>query len=166
MSVVLRALPLTPSRFARYGNVIATSGSGVEPMNEARFERYASLATADVDGDVAISIVRSRTAARFPWCFNMVERHPRGSQAFVPLGDFEFVVVVAPPGESVDPGSLEAFVTTAGQGVNYHRGTWHMPLIAAAADQSFLVIDRAPGDGNCEEWLFDEDVALESPWTR
>lgn len=166
MSVVLEALPLTPARFAPYGDVIATSGSGVEPMNEGRFDRFGALATADVDGDVGLSIVRSRSGAAFPWRFNMVERHPLGSQAFVPLGGFEFVVVVAPPGESVEPGSLEAFVTGAGQGINYHRGTWHMPLIASSTGQAFLVIDRATGESNCEEWVFDEDVVLASPWDR
>jgi ureidoglycolate lyase len=162
--IVLRARPLTRERFAPYGDVIAAGGDGIEPMNEARFERFSALATADVDGEVAIGIVRSKSAIVFPWRFNMVERHPLGSQAFVPLDGFSFVVVVAPPAESVDPTRLEAFVTNGAQGVNYHRGTWHMPLIAAARGQAFLVIDRAPGAGNCEERVFDDDVILESPW--
>ena len=162
MSVHLTPVPLTPERFRPFGDVISTSADS-EPMNDARFDRYGPLATLDVDaaGDVAVSIVRSRTPVAFPHRFDMVERHPLGSQAFIPLSGFRFVVVVARPGESVSPGDLEAFVTNGTQGVNYHRGTWHMPMIASAAGREFLVIDRAPGEGNCEEWVFEEAVILE-----
>ena len=81
----------------------------------------------------------------------------------MPLTAFSFVVVVAPPGESVDPADLQAFVSNGSQGINYHRGTWHMPLIALATNQAFLVVDRAPMDGNCETVVFDEAVVLERP---
>jgi ureidoglycolate lyase len=164
-AISLKPEPLTAERFAPYGDVISTSSSSVEPMNEARFDRYSNLATVDVDadGDVAISIVRSRTPTALPYHVDMVERHPLGSQAFVPLSSFSFIVVVAPPGESVDAGDLKAFVTNGSQGVNYHRGTWHMPLIAFGEAQEFLVVDRAPGGRNCEERIFDQRVILESP---
>lgn len=157
-------LPLTAERFAPFGDVIATDRAGTEPMNEARFARYNNLATVDVDseGDVAIGIVQSRSPTAFPYAFDMVERHPLGSQAFIPLSAFSFVVVVAPPGEAVNADDLQAFQTNGSQGINYHRGTWHMPLVAREEGQKFLVVDRAPGSGNCEEWVFDEAVVLES----
>ena len=163
--VILKPLPLTPERFAPFGNVIATTSSGTEPMNEARFERYGNLALVDIDadGDVAISIVKSKTPTALPYRFEMVERHPLGSQAFIPLAGFSFIVVVAPPGEAVEAGDLQAFVTNGNQGINYHRGTWHMPLIAFGEGQEFLVVDRAPGEGNCEERVFDQPVVLEGP---
>jgi ureidoglycolate lyase len=156
---------LTAERFAPFGDVISTSGAGISPMNEARFDRFAALAKADVDaeGDIGISIVRSREPTSLPFHFNMVERHPLGSQAFIPLSPFEFVVVVGAPGESVEPPDLRAFVTNGNQGVNYHRGTWHMPLIALGKAQSFLVVDRTPMEGNCEERVFDESVILTAP---
>ena len=162
---VLRPLPLTSDRFAPYGDVISTTESVVSPMNEARFELFDALARADVDpdGDVAISIVRSREPTVRPYHFDMGERHPLGSQAFVPLSSFKFVVVVGAPGESIEPEGLQAFVTNGHQGVNYHRGTWHMPLIATGTAQSFLVVDRSPMAGNCEERVFDEAVVLELP---
>ena len=162
---ILKPSPLSADHFAQYGDIISTTGSGNEPMNEGRFVRYSGLATVDVDatGDVAISIVKSRTPTSLPYAFDMVERHPRGSQAFIPLAEFPFVVVVGPPGESVEPEDLEAFVTNGRQGINYHPGTWHMPLIALAESQQFLVVDRAPGEDNCEERVFDEPVILESP---
>ena len=129
-------------------------------MNDARFDRFEDLASVDVDARVAISIAQSRTATSLPYRFDIVERHPRGSQAFVPMDPVRFVVVVAPPGESVEAHDLRAFVTNGRQGVNYRRGTWHMPLIAFEAGQRFLIIDRA-GDGpNCDEHVLDEPVLL------
>ena len=164
---VLRPVPLTAERFAPYGDVIAAGGGDRAAMNAARFERFDDLAKIDVDrargGHVAISVARARTATALPYRFDLVERHPLGSQAFVPLGGFRFVVVVAPAGESVDADDLAAFVTNGRQGINYHRGTWHMPLIALEAGQEFLVVDRAGGSPNCEEHVLAEPVVLERP---
>ena len=158
----LKPLPLTSERFAPYGDVIMTGG-GRKPMNEARFTHYGDLATVDVDsaGDVAIGIVRSRIPTSLPHAFDMVERHPLGSQAFIPLLEFSFIIVVGPPGESVDPDGLKAFVTNSRQGVNYHRGTWHMPLLALEEGQQFLVVDRTPHHDNCETHVFDEPLIVE-----
>ena len=159
----LWALPITAERFAPYGDVIAAFPERRSPMNAARFERFDDLATVDViaddDGRPAISIARSRAATALPYCFDLVERHPLGSQAFIPLAPFRFVVVVAPPGESVERADLRAFVTNGHQGVNYRRGVWHMPLIALDAGQEFLIVDRAGAD-NCEERVLDKPVTL------
>ena len=159
----LKPLPLTAERFAPYGDVIAAPAAHGASMNAARFDRYTNLARVDADTDAGISIVRSRTPTELPHRFDLVERHPLGSQAFIPLGGFPFIVVVGPPGESIDPADLRAFVTNGSQGVNYHRGTWHMPLIALADGQQFLVVDRASGDGNCEERHFEQAIVLERP---
>ena len=158
--LTLKAVALTPERFAPYGDVIETSTRVHEVMNDARFERFDDLCTIDVDGRVAVSVARCRTPTVLPYRFEVVERHPHGSQAFVPLTPAEFVVVVAPPAESVDASDLRAFMTNGRQGVNYHRGTWHMPLIAFAAGQRFLVIDRAGDTPNCDEHTLDESVLL------
>ena len=81
----------------------------------------------------------------------MLERHPLGSQAFLPLGERPYLVVVAPPGAPPSPASVRAFLAAPGQGVNYAPGVWHHPLLALDAVSDFWVIDRAgPGD-NCEE---------------
>ena len=161
---VLHALPITPERFAPFGDVIAPFVDHRTPMNASRFERFDNLAAVDVDvdGDAArpaISIARSRSATSLPYCFDTVERHPLGSQAFVPLAPFRFVVVVAVPGDAVEAADLRAFVTNGHQGVNYRRGVWHMPLIALESGQEFLIVDRA-GDGNCEERVLDRSITL------
>ena len=159
--ISLRPEPLTRERFAPYGDVIESSLQVSEAMNEARFERFDDLCDINIDGDVAISVARCRTPTSLPLRVDMVERHPLGSQAFVPLTRCRMVLVVAPPGESIDPSELRAFVTNGKQGINYHRGTWHMPLIAFDAGQEFLVIDRGGSEPNCEQHELDETVMLE-----
>ena len=72
-------------------------------------------------------------------------------------------MVVAAPAESVEAADLHAFITDGRQGINYHRGTWHLPLISLGERQEFLVVDRADGQDNCEERIFDEAVVLDSP---
>ncbi len=163
----LSPLPLTPERFAPFGDVIATSPPTRHAMNEARFERFDDLARVNVDpasgGRVAVSIARCRAPTALPYRFDTIERHPLGSQAFVPLNGQRFIVVVAPPGESADIDDLRAFVTNGRQGINYHRGVWHMPLIALEAGQEFLIIDRAGEGANCEELVLSERVTLLAP---
>ena len=96
-----------------------------------------------------------------PLRVDKVERHPLGSQAFVPLARTVMVLVVAPPGEGVRADDLKAFVTNGRQGFNYHRGTWHMPLIGLEAGQEFLVVERGGDGSNCDVHEFDEIIMLE-----
>jgi ureidoglycolate lyase len=160
--IVLQAKPLTRERFMPYGEVIEASKVQGSGMNDARFDRFDNLCDVDiVDGQVSVSIVLSRVASLLPYRIDMVERHPLGSQAFVPLAPCRMFVVVGPPTESIDPADLRAFETNGKQGINYRRGAWHMPLIALESGQKFLVIDRA-GDGpNCDQHVLDEPVMLQ-----
>ena len=163
--ITLEPQLLTSARFAPYGDVIEASADRVAAMNTGRFERFDDLGDVktDRDGRVAISIARCRVATALPYRFDLVERHPNGSQAFVPLGAFRFVVVVAPPEETVAAEDLRAFVTNGRQGINYHRGTWHMPLIGLEAGQEFLVVDRAGDTPNCDEHSLGDPVMLLEP---
>ena len=131
MAIELQPMPLTAERFAPYGDVIEASQATTQAMNDARFDRFDKLCSVDVgDADVAVSIATSRTITRLPYRIDMVERHPLGSQAFIPLSPCRMIVVVAPPAASVAADELRAFESNGQQGINYHRGTWHMPLIA------------------------------------
>lgn len=163
MTITLKAEPLTAERFAPFGDVIETSRSQSVTMNLARFERFDNLCTVDLadGGPVAVSIARCRTPTTLPLRLEMVERHPLGSQAFVPLSPCKMLLVVAPPGESVDAGDLRAFVSNGRQGFNYHRGTWHMPLISFAEGNEYLVIDRGGSEPNCDQYSFDEVILVE-----
>jgi len=164
MSIVLKAEPLTRERFSLYGDVIETSRDTADAMNAARFQRFDNLCKVDLinDAQVAVSIARCRTPTSLPLQLEMVERHPLGSQAFIPLSPCRMVVVVAPPAESVDTSALRAFVSNGRQGINYRRGTWHMPLISFDEGQEYLIIDRGGNEPNCEEFLLDDVVFLEA----
>ena len=164
MTITLQAELLTQERFAPYGNVIETSRENSDAMNEAKFERFDDLCTIDLinDGEVAVSIARCRTPTSLPLRLDVVERHPLGSQAFVPLTRCKMLIVVAPPEESVDASALRAFVSNGRQGINYHRGTWHMPLIAFEAGQEYLIIDRGGEEPNCDMHTLDEPIFLEA----
>jgi len=164
MTISLKAELLTRERFAPYGDVIETSREPSDAMNEARFERFDDLCRIDLvnDGKVAVSIARCRTPTSLPLRLDMVERHPLGSQAFVPLSRCKMLIVVAPPEESVDASALCAFVSNGRQGINYHRGTWHMPLIAFEAGQEYLIIDRGGKEPNCDMHTLDEPIFLEA----
>jgi len=160
--IALAARPLTPARFAPYGDVIEASSRQASGMNEARFERYDDLCGVDVgDGRVAVSIARCRAATALPYCFDVVERHPLGSQAFVPLQRCRMLLVVAAAGDAPHAGDFEAFVSNGSQGVNYRPGTWHMPLIAFERGNDFLVIDRAAGEPNCDMHTLGQSIRIE-----
>jgi ureidoglycolate lyase len=160
--ITLKPLPLTAERFAPYGDVIGTSSERKDAMNAERFERFDDLCGIDIadGGHVSVSIARCRTATSLPYRIDMVERHPLGSQAFVPLSPCRMIVVVAPPGESIEAEELCAFVTNGRQGINYRLGTWHMPLIAFEAGQQFLIIDRGGNEPNCETHDLEEPISL------
>lgn len=161
-AISLTPLPLTSERFAPFGDVIEASRSRAVTMNDARFERFVDLCNVDVGGHVSVSVARCRTATSLPLRVDKLERHPMGSQAFVPLQPCITVIVVAPPVEDVDVSDLRAFVTRPRQGFNYHRGTWHMPLIALSVGDEFLVVDRSDAEPNFEEIILDDAVMLEA----
>lgn len=150
--------PLSKKAFAPFGEVIETEGSDFFPINNGttrRYHRLATVETATPEDRAIISIFRARALPR-PLPIAMLERHPLGSQAFVPLRGQPFLIVVAPPGTAPAPEQVRAFLGDGRQGVNYHRGVWHHPLLAIADEDDFLVIDRAgPGD-NCDEHFFAE----------
>ena len=146
----LAIAPLTREGFAPWGEVIepgaATQDYAVNQGTAVRFDALARV-EALAGGRVVISIFRAQPRV-LPFEVSMLERHPLGSQAFVPLHPgLRYIVVVAD-----DPdGTPRAFLATGGQGVNYHRGTWHHPLIALDAGGDFLVVDRAGEGSNCDQ---------------
>ncbi|WP_111493390.1 MULTISPECIES: ureidoglycolate lyase [Marinobacter] len=153
--------PLTREAFAPFGDVIQTEGAASFPINAGRTERFHALAAVETLGegaDAIISIFRGQPLA--PLVIDLMERHPQGSQAFVPMGDQPYWVVVAPPGD-FDPAQVRVFRAGPGQGVNYRAGTWHAPLLPVNADADFLVVDRrGPGD-NCDTVDLDPPIRPE-----
>jgi ureidoglycolate lyase len=153
--------PLTREAFAPFGEVIEQEGASSFPINAGKCTRYHDLAKIETTGDKArpmISLLRGEPYA-LPLELGMVERHPFGSQAFIPLGESPFLVVVAEETED-GPGEPVAFRTTPGQGVNIGRNVWHGILTPLETVSDFAVIDRA-GDGvNLEEHFYAEPFLI------
>lgn len=152
-SRTLRAQPLSAEAFSPFGDVIdaATAAQALD-INEGFATRFHDLAAIDVNDDggrVCVSLFRSRPAAP-PVVVRLMERHPLGSQAFIPLERRPFLVVVAPPGP-LRPADIRAFRARGDQGVNYAKGVWHHFLLALEAQSDFLVIDRAGPGNNVDE---------------
>ena len=148
--------PLTPATFAPFGDVIEAAGASF-PINAGMCDRFHDLARVDVQGGrLGISVGRARPYA-LPLALGFVERHPLGSQAFVPMSEDPFLVIVAPDEEG-RPGRPRAFLTAPGQGVNYLRGTWHGVLTPLGRAASFVIVDRIGDGANLEEH------AYETPW--
>ncbi|MBP0591840.1 ureidoglycolate lyase [Paraburkholderia sp. LEh10] len=148
----LRIERLTREAFAPFGDVIELEGARHYPINGGTTERYHDLAKVDVStqgGRPLINVFRAQPRS-WPIDIAMMERHPLGSQAFVPLSDAPYLIVVAPAGE-LDPSKLRAFSTRGWQGVNYAKGVWHHPLLALERVSDFLVIDRGGEGPNCDE---------------
>ena len=143
---------LTAEAFAPFGTVIEASDDAVKlDINQGhavRYDRLADIDVADGGGAGAISLFRARPLAE-P-VLKTFERHPLGSQTFVPLGGRPYLVAVAPAGD-FDAAKIRLFRAEGHQGVHYRKGVWHHFLLVLDEDSDFLVVDRAgPGD-NCEE---------------
>jgi len=151
--------PLTAEAFKAFGDVIEASNSAQHfTINQGFAERFHQLAHVDVTqdgGQPAISIFKAK-ARPLPLQLSVLEKHPFGSQAFMPLSGDAYLVVVALGGDTPDMTTLKCFSATAQQGVNYAKGTWHHPLLALQ-DGDFLVVDRAgpSGEVNCVEVVLD-----------
>lgn len=153
-SITLKAIPLTKKAFAPYGDVIETDGAKHFGMNDDGMERFYDLANVDVDfnhgGKTVISLTQCNKVESLPFHMNCIERHPRGSQAFIPITDSPLIVAVAEPSETVDINQIKVFVSNGKQGVNYNKNVWHMPTICLDAEQRFIIIDRGGKGDNCD----------------
>ncbi|OAF15994.1 ureidoglycolate lyase [Bradyrhizobium neotropicale] len=152
---------LTKQAFAPFGEVVETDGLTPLSINQGYARRFNDLARIDVaaeGGQINISwFVASVRPA--PIAIRLMERHPLGSQMFMPLNGADWLVVVCT--DPLAPSSYRAFAATGHQGVNYARNCWHHPLLALKDASPFLVVDRKADDGNLEEHWLDETMQLD-----
>ena len=150
---VLEVEPLTRAAFAPYGDVIEPDGARESyAVNEGTATRFHDLARIDpgAGGHLVVSIFRAEPR-ELPFEIAMLERHPLGTQAFVPLSDAPYLVVVG-----YGPSGAPRVFRAQGQGVNFRKGVWHHPLFALERTSDFLVLDRDGEGDNCDEIALDE----------
>lgn len=160
MSRILIPKPLTAKEFAPFGDVIEVSGAPDMLINQGMCGRHHDLAQLDFgDGRAGISLFDAKARA-LPYTVDMVERHPMGSQAFVPVSKVPFLVIVAEDEGGV-PTRLRAFITQQGQSINLHLGVWHGVLAPINAPGQYVVVDRIGEGDNIEEHWFETPYVVE-----
>ena len=162
MKLIVEPKPITKENFSKFGDVITTENIKPLEINNGyakRFNDIAKIDTSNENGEATISIF-SALKRSFPMKIDMMEKHPLGSQAFIPMKETTFLTLVAPEGEKPDLEKIESFIVPKGIGVNYKIDIWHFPLISTE-DMNFLVVDRKGlGDNLVIENLDNKDISL------
>ena len=162
MKLIIEPKPITKENFSKFGDMITTENIKPLEINNGyakRFDDIAKIDTSNENGETTISIF-SALKRSFPMKIDMMEKHPLGSQAFIPMKETTFLTLVAPEGEKPDLEKIESFIVPKGIGVNFKTGIWHFPLISTE-DMDFLVVDRKGlGDNLVIENLDNKDISL------
>jgi len=158
--MILRIESLTAAAFAPFGDVLEAAGPPDRIINDGLCERFHDRARLDFGprGRAGISIFRAEPRS-LPMALELVERHPEGSQAFIPMTDDPFLVTVASDNDG-EPTAVRAFRTAPGQGVNILRNTWHGVLTPLAGPGLFTVVDRIGDTPNLEEFRLVEPLVI------
>ena len=161
MTITLRTEPLTTEAFAPFGDILEAAGPHDKLINEGMCKRFHDRARMDFgpEGRAGISMFQAEARA-LPYTCALVERHPEGSQAFVPMTADPFLVIVAED-EGGHPVRFRAFLTAPGQGINLLRNTWHGVLTPLAPPGLFAVIDRIGETANLEEYPLTTPLLIE-----
>ena len=149
MEKIIKPIKITRSNFAIFGDLI--SSDNIDPMDinagyAKRFDNLATINTSKEGGKTIVSIF-SAIKRTFPMEIDMMEKHPLGSQAFIPMKETTFLSFVAPQGNIPEINKIQSFIIPPKTGINYKPGIWHFPLISTE-DTNFLVIDRKSNGEN------------------
>ena len=161
MEINIRPDIITTETFSTFGDIISMEKHKSLEINKGYALKYDDLAKIDVtknQGKPKVSIFDAK-ARKFPIKIEMMERHPLGSQAFLPYSNCIFLIVVSPCGDKPVIDNIKAFVVPRDTGINYHAGVWHYPLIATI-ESKFFVIDRKADDQNLELFNFSDNKIM------
>lgn len=159
MSRIVKAKPISQDAISGLAELIDASGKPDKLINQDLCGRFHDRATLDVEGEVGISLFKSASFS-MPYKLEMMERHPHGSQAFLPMQEGEYLVVLAEDKDGI-PNTPSAFIAGAGQGVNIGRNVWHGVLCPLSDPGLFMVVDRVTDSPNLEEHWFSEPYIVQ-----
>ena len=154
---------ITKENFKKFGDMITTADIKPIEINNGYAKRYDGIAKLDTKKNNCESTISIFSALKrsFPMKIDMMEKHPLGSQAFIPMKETTFLAFVAPEEDKPDLNKIESFIIPKGIGINYNPGVWHFPLISTE-DMNFLVVDRlGDGDNLVLHNLNKENITLE-----
>jgi len=161
METIIKPIKITRKNFAKYGDLISSDDINPIDINAGyakRFDNLANIKTSKDEGKTIISIF-SALKRTFPMKIDMMEKHPLGTQAFIPMKETTFLSFVAPEGSSPQINEIESFIIPLKMGINYKPGIWHFPLISTE-DTNFLVIDRKGKGKNLITHRFDKEKII------
>ena len=158
MEKIIKPIKINRSNFATYGDLISTNDINPLDINAGYAKRFDNLADLNTlkDGGKTIVSIFSALKRTFPMKIDMMEKHPLGSQAFVPMKETTFLSFVAPAGKAPEINKIQSFIIPPKMGVNYKPGIWHFPLISTE-NTNFLVIDRKGNGENLIIHKFEKD---------
>ena len=149
----LQTQPLTTNAFKAFGEIIEATGEPDKIINQGLCGRYHDLAQLDfTTGKAGLSVFNAE-ARSLPFKLEMMERHPEGSQAFIPMHQYPFLIIVSHDKNGV-PDTPISFISKPGQGINIFKNTWHGVLCPLHSPGLFAVIDRIGEGPNLEEHWF------------
>ena len=156
----IKAEPLTADAFAPFGDVLEATGKPDKIINNGFCGRYHDRARLDFgpDGRAGISVFKAEPRA-LPYTLDLLERHPDGAQAFIPMSLDAYLAIVAEDANGT-PANIRAFIAGPGQGINYHRNTWHGVLTPLSAPGLFAVVDRIGETPNLEEYKLSTPLTI------
>jgi len=161
METVIKPIKITKENFSDFGDLISSENIKPIDINAGYAKRYDDLANINTrkgEGKTIVSIF-SALKRSFPMKIDMMEKHPLGSQAFMPMKETTFLVFVAPPEDFPDISKIKSFIVPPKKGINYKPGVWHFPLISTE-DTDFLVIDRKGSGENLIIYNFNEEKII------
>ena len=161
MKIIIKPKKITSKNFKKFGDLISTKK--IKPINinngyAKRFNNLCKINTSLKKGNTIMSIFSAKKR-KFPMKIKMMEKHPLGSQAFVPMSETKFLVFVAPKGDKPDINKIQSFLVPKQTGVNYKAGIWHFPLISMK-NMNFLVVDRKGKGNNLVIYKFKKDKII------
>ena len=161
MEKIIKPVKISRSNFSSYGDLISTEDINPVNINEGYAKRFDNLANLDTSKDSGKTIVSIFSALKrtFPMKIHMMEKHPLGTQAFIPMKETTFLAFVAPSGESPEIDKIQSFVIPPKRGINYKPGIWHFPLISTE-NINFLVIDRKGSGDNLIIHKFEKEKII------
>ena len=161
MEVIIKPKKITKENFAKFGDVISTQNIKPMDINNGYAKRFDNLADINISKNNGAASVSIFTALKrsFPMKIDMMEKHPLGSQAFIPMKETNFITFVAPSGNKPEISKIESFIVSPGMGINYKPGIWHFPLISTE-NMNFLVVDRKGAGDNLIIYNFEKEKVI------
>ena len=159
--MIIKPINITKENFLEFGDIISSKDVSPININNGYAKRLNDLAKVNTDknqGKTCISIF-SALKRSFPMEIDMMEKHPLGSQAFIPMKETIFLSFVAPAGDLPDVNKIKSFIVPPKMGINYKPGIWHFPLISTE-DTNFLVIDRKGNGENLTIHKFEKEKII------